>query len=93
MMNPKWKINDTPQDASLIPTIAITLWLGWMGFLTFTIIYTVFLATAFQRNVIISLMSISAVLPPSFPGSAGIKIGNWIMAQAKLYFEIGRAHV
>lgn len=87
-MKSKWKIQDTPQDASLIPTIAVTLWLGWMGILTFSILYVAFLATAFQRSAIISVFTISAVLPPSFPGALGTKIGNWIMHHARSYFGL-----
>jgi 1-acyl-sn-glycerol-3-phosphate acyltransferase len=87
-MQSKWKITDTPQDSSLIPTIAVTLWLGWMGILTFSVLYAAFLATTFQRNVIISLLSVSAILPPSFPGALGVKIGNWIMHEARKYFGL-----
>lgn len=35
----KWKIKDTPQDSSLIPTIAVTLWLGVNGFVLWIILY------------------------------------------------------
>jgi len=35
----KWKIKDTPQDSGLIPTIAVTLWLGVNGFVLWIILY------------------------------------------------------
>ena len=35
----KWKIVDTPQDSGLIPTIAVTLWLGVNGFVLWIILY------------------------------------------------------
>lgn len=88
VMNSKWKVTETPQDSSLIPTLAVTLWLGWMGILTFAVLYAAFLATSFQRNAIIVWLSISAILPPSFPGPLGVKIGNWVMGQARKYFGL-----
>lgn len=87
-MNPKWKVSETAQDCSLIPTIAVTMWLGWMGILTYAVLFAAFLATPLQRNVILSLLTISAILPPSFPGATGVKIGNWIMKQASKYFGL-----
>ena len=35
----KWKIKDTQQDYGLIPTIAVTLWLGVNGFVLWIILY------------------------------------------------------
>jgi len=87
-MNSKWKVTETPQNSSLIPTFAVTLWLGWMGILTYLILYAAFVASPYQRNAIIAIFSVSAILPPSFPGALGVKIGNWIMVQASHYFGL-----
>lgn len=35
----KWKIVDTQQDSGLVPTIAVTLWLGVNGFVLWIILY------------------------------------------------------
>ena len=87
-MNSKWKVTETPQNSSLIPTFAVTLWLGWMGILTYLVLYAAFVASPYQRNAIIAIFSVSAILPPSFPGALGVKIGNWIMVQASHYFGL-----
>mmetsp|Transcript_4755 Transcript_4755/g.9086 ORF Transcript_4755/g.9086 Transcript_4755/m.9086 type:complete len:337 (-) Transcript_4755:315-1325(-) len=85
---PKPTIYTTSQDASLIPTIAVTLWLGWMGILTYTVIYAATIASIFQRIVILSILTASFILPPEFPGNMGTQIGNWIMKQARKYFGV-----
>lgn len=85
---PKPKIYTTTQDASLIPTIAVTLWLGWMGILTYTVIYAATMASELQRNIILSILTTSFLLPPKFPGTIGTQIGCWIMKQARKYFGV-----
>lgn len=85
---PKYKVYTTSQDASLIPTIAVALWLGWMGFLTYAVIFAATLASEFQRNAIITLLTASFFLPPHFPGDVGIRIGFWIMQHARKYFGV-----
>lgn len=87
-MQANWKVHDTPQDCSLIPTIAVSLWLGLMGLLVYSTIYATLLATAFRRNVIFSILALSFILPPSFPGALGVKVANWIMQQARKYFGL-----
>ena len=84
----KCKVHETPHDCSLIPTIAVSLWLGGMGALTYALIYTALFATPIQRNIIISILAISFILPPSFPGETGVKIGSWIMQEARKYFGL-----
>ena len=86
--NSKYKVYTTEQDKSLIPTLAVSLWLGWMGLLTYAIIFAVTLATPFQRKVIISILAISFILPPAFPGKLGNRIGLWIMKEAEKYFGL-----
>lgn len=84
----KYKVYKNEQDASIIPTFAVTIWLGWMGGLTYSIIFAATLANAFQRNIIIAIFAISLILPPAFPGKLGERIGNWIMKQAEKYFGL-----
>jgi len=62
--------------------------IGWMGALTYSIIYAAVFASKFQRNVIIGILTISFILPPQFPGALGTKIGHWIMLQARKYFGL-----
>jgi len=78
----------TPQDASLIPTIGVTMWLGWNGILVYLLFYLIFFATSFQRIVILGLLTTSLLLPPSFPGTLGTIIGNFILFQAQKYFGL-----
>lgn len=82
----KWKIHDTPQDSGLIPTIAVTLWLGWNGIVLWIILYAIFLADNWQRMVIVGAFTLSLVLPANFPGALGFKMGDWMMIQAEKYF-------
>eukprot|EP00584_Thalassiosira_punctigera_P004913 CAMPEP_0172530372 /NCGR_PEP_ID=MMETSP1067-20121228/4125_1 /TAXON_ID=265564 ORGANISM="Thalassiosira punctigera, Strain Tpunct2005C2" /NCGR_SAMPLE_ID=MMETSP1067 /ASSEMBLY_ACC=CAM_ASM_000444 /LENGTH=345 /DNA_ID=CAMNT_0013314565 /DNA_START=248 /DNA_END=1285 /DNA_ORIENTATION=+ len=84
----KWKIHDTPQDSGLLPTIAVSLWLGWNGFLLWIVIYAIFLADNYQRMVIVGLFTLSLVLPANFPGALGYRIGDWMMVQAEKYFGL-----
>lgn len=86
--NSKHRVYTNEQDTSLIPTLAVSLWLGWMGVLTYTVIFAVTLATTFQRNVIISILAISFILPPAFPGKLGDRIGLWILKGAEKYFGL-----
>lgn len=84
----KWKIHDTPQDSGLLPTIAVTLWLGWNGFVLLLILYTIFLADKWQRIVIFGVVTLSLVLPANFPGALGYRMGDWMMQQAEKYFGL-----
>jgi hypothetical protein len=82
----KWKIIDSAQDSGFLPTVAVTLWLGWNGFILWIILYAIFLADNWQRMVIIGLATLSLVLPVDFPGTLGHRLGDWIMLQAEKYF-------
>ncbi|KAL7550014.1 hypothetical protein ACHAWF_017140, partial [Thalassiosira exigua] len=84
----KWKVQDTPQDFGVVPTIAVTLWLGWNGFILLMILYAIFLANNMQRMVIIGLFSLSLILPAKFPGVLGDRIGGWMMREAEKYFGL-----
>lgn len=86
-MKPKEnKVHCTPQDCSFVPTLAVTLWLGWNGGLILLLIYLVFLATPLQRNVIIGILTLSSLLPASFPKKLGTKFGGWVAHNAIKYF-------
>jgi hypothetical protein len=82
----KWKIIDRAQDSGFLPTVAVTLWLGWNGFILWIILYAIFLAGNWQRMIIIGLATLSLVLPVDFPGTLGHRLGDWIMLQAEKYF-------
>ena len=87
-MKSSTKIHSTPQDSSFIPTLAVTLWLGWNGGLVFIVFYLAFLATPLQRNVIIGILTLSLLLPSSSPKKLGIKFGNWVARNALKYFGL-----
>jgi hypothetical protein len=82
----RWKVTDTPQDTGFLPTLGVTLWLGWNGFLLWLILYAILLANKWQRVVVIGLMTLSYVLPVNFPGRLGYRMGDWLMGQAEKYF-------
>jgi hypothetical protein len=82
----KWKITDTQQVLGFLPTIGVTIWMGWSGFILCMVLYAIFLANKWQRMVIVGLMTISLVLLVDFPGTLGYRIGDWLMAQAEKYF-------
>lgn len=86
--SPKWKVHENEHNAGVVPTIAVMLWLGWMGFLTYTILYVAFFASTFQIKVITGVLLTSLLLPPKFPGKIGTSIGNWIMKTAARYFGL-----
>lgn len=81
----KWKIQETPQDTSLIPTLAVTVWLGWNGIVILIFLYGAFLAEKWGRMVIIGCSVVSLVLPANFPGK-GFFVGKWMMQEAEKYF-------
>jgi len=81
----KWKIQDTPQDSGLLPTIAVSFWLGCSGFVLWIILYAIFVADNYHRMVIVGLFTLSLVLPADFPGALGHRMGDWIMMQAEKY--------
>lgn len=84
----KWKIHETPQDCGFIPSIAVTLWLGWNGIVLCLVLYAIIFASSWERNAIFGLMTMSFLLPPDFPGKAGHKLGDWIMLRAEEYFGL-----
>jgi|EP00970_Alexandrium_tamarense_P010142 hypothetical protein len=84
----KWKVQECPQDCGLIPTLAVTLWLGWNGIVVCIAVYLLFIANNIERMVIIGLATMSLILPAHFPGALGYKIGDWIMRQAEKYFGL-----
>mmetsp|Transcript_21293 Transcript_21293/g.51448 ORF Transcript_21293/g.51448 Transcript_21293/m.51448 type:complete len:371 (-) Transcript_21293:203-1315(-) len=84
----KWKVHDTPQDSGLIPTIAVTLWLGWNGFVLWIMLYGIIFADNVARAVIIGSISASLALPANFPGQLGYRMGDWMMVRAEKYFGL-----
>ncbi|KAL3792785.1 hypothetical protein HJC23_002592 [Cyclotella cryptica] len=84
----KWKTQETPQDCGFIPTLAVTLWLGWNGIILLILLYGVFIAARWERMVIIGLCVASLILPAEFPGRIGFLLGNWMMKGAEKYFGL-----
>lgn len=83
----KVKVTVSAQDAGIIPTIAVTCWMGMNGLVTSLLLYC-FVAPTFHRNIVIALFTASIILPPSFPGRLGVWFGNWIMRNAQKYFAL-----
>jgi len=76
------------QDTSLIPTIGVTLWIGWNGFCVYLFIYLVCFATKNQAIVIIGSITASLLLPRKFPGKWGYMLGNFSARNAAKYFGL-----
>ena len=81
----KWKVKETPQDCSFVPTMAVTLWLGWNGICILILLYGVFVARKWERMVIIGFCCASLILPADWPGK-GFWLGRWMMTEAEKYF-------
>ncbi len=84
----KNKITETEQDASLIPTLAVQLWMGWNGGIPFLVILICIVPSTTFKSIVLSILILSLLLPPQFPGSLGSKIGGWICQNAKKYFGL-----
>lgn len=84
----QWKITDTPQDSGFLPTVGVTLWLGWNGSILWTILYVIFIASKWQRMLFVGLSSLSLALPVNFPGRLGYRFGDWMLVQAEKYFGL-----
>lgn len=87
-INPKWKIVDTPQDSSFVPTFAVTLWLGWNGIVFGLIILAIALPINVYKGIVISILLTSILLPRDFPSAYSEGWGNWIMQKARMYFGL-----
>ena len=84
-----WMIQETCQDSSLIPTIGVFLWIGGMCSLTISFLYFIFLASSFQRTILVILYVSSLALPTTFPGKRIPTIlGNFMMKNAERYFGL-----
>lgn len=84
----KWKVYDTTQDSGVLPTIAVTLWLGWMGFDICTIIYLIVFAGTVHHTTVLCIVLAVLLLPPSFPSGFGFRLGQWMVPQARKYFGL-----
>jgi 1-acyl-sn-glycerol-3-phosphate acyltransferase len=87
-MKKKYKVEDTLQDSSLIPTLGVTLWLGWNGGVLWLIILAIFVPSNLVRAIIIGMFILSLILPGDSPKSFSPRIGNFIMQNAKKYFGL-----
>eukprot|EP00586_Coscinodiscus_wailesii_P011563 CAMPEP_0172508928 /NCGR_PEP_ID=MMETSP1066-20121228/216110_1 /TAXON_ID=671091 /ORGANISM="Coscinodiscus wailesii, Strain CCMP2513" /LENGTH=338 /DNA_ID=CAMNT_0013287161 /DNA_START=206 /DNA_END=1222 /DNA_ORIENTATION=- len=82
----QWTVYDTEQDSSLLPTIAVLLWIGWMGIDVYLLLYLIFIADMTQRAVIISIVIAVTIPPPGFPMALGERLGKWSLTQSEKYF-------
>jgi len=86
----KWKVVDTLQESSaVLPILAVTLWIGWMGFLVYATIGICVWGTTIVKMIYFGLCTLSLVLPPDFPKAYGKPVwGRWIMLHAARYFGL-----
>jgi len=85
--NTEWNVQSTVQDSSFMPTLAVTVWMGWNGGLVLMLILSIFLNNTY-RAVLFGTLILSAILPREFPGELGLRIGEWIVKNGKLYFGL-----
>ena len=84
----KWIVHDTCQNCSFVPTIAVTLFLGWNGILALIALYAFFVANKRERALISGICLLSRVLPPRWPGFLGRQFGWWMITQSEKYFGL-----
>lgn len=79
---------ESNHDSSLIPTLGVFLWLGWVGTLvylgSFLLLYG---GTTGRVTVLVSVVT-SLILPPNFPNPYGYMIGDWMMRCGERYFGL-----
>ena len=83
-----WTIKDVPQSSGLLPSIAVTLWLGWNGIVVGITIFAIFAASNTTRVAIVGIFTLSLMLPSEFPGKLGYRLGDWMMSHAEIYFGL-----
>lgn len=85
----KWVVVDTPIDAGLIPTLAVMLWIGWMGFLLYATLVVIIWRSPLYMILWTGFCTLSVLLPPQFPEPYGREIvGAWLMRNAARYFGL-----
>eukprot|EP00568_Trieres_chinensis_P010216 CAMPEP_0183294330 /NCGR_PEP_ID=MMETSP0160_2-20130417/2719_1 /TAXON_ID=2839 ORGANISM="Odontella Sinensis, Strain Grunow 1884" /NCGR_SAMPLE_ID=MMETSP0160_2 /ASSEMBLY_ACC=CAM_ASM_000250 /LENGTH=362 /DNA_ID=CAMNT_0025455643 /DNA_START=43 /DNA_END=1131 /DNA_ORIENTATION=+ len=86
-----WTIKSISQDSSFLPTLGVTLWLGWNGAVVYLVLYFIFLASAFSRAFLSILAVLSLSLPVDFwtaEGSPGRRMGDWCVRMGERYFGL-----
>lgn len=83
-----WTVKDVQQNSGLLPTIAVTLWLGWNGVVVGSTFYAIFFASNTTRMLVLGLFTLSLMLPSEFPGKLGYRFGDWMMSHAEIYFGL-----
>ena len=85
----QWTVQTTPKCSGLLNTLAVSLWLGWMGFLVYAVMLLVVFGNATAWMVFVGACTLSLVLPRNFPGEmAGKRIGDALLKRAESYFSL-----
>ncbi len=84
----KYKVTETTQDSSFIPTLAMILWLGWQGILPYLFIAMAIVPSTTFRLTSVALLSLSLMLPRDFPSKYSKSMGTWIAQNALKYFGV-----
>jgi len=82
----EWTVRSTRQDSGFLPTLGVTLWLGWNGGIICLALYSAFFAGFRERTAILGLVLVSYLTPRDL--SIGFRLGNWCMSQAEKYFGL-----
>lgn len=84
----QWTVQTTPKCSGLLNTLAVSLWLGWMGFLVYAIAILALLGSSTAWAVFLGACTLSLALPRQFPGRLGHKIGDALLKRAEAYFSL-----
>ena len=84
----KWTVRETTQKCGVLETLAVSLWLGWMGALVYAIIGLAILGSAKAWVVFVGLCTLSLVLPRDFPARYGKSFGDALIKRGESYFGL-----
>ena len=84
----QWTVQTTPKCSGLLNTLAVSMWLGWMGFLVYAIAILSVLGSPTAWAVFLGACTLSLALPRHFPGRLGQKIGDALLKRAEAYFSL-----
>jgi hypothetical protein len=84
----RWTVQTTPKCSGLLNTVAVSLWLGWMGFLVYALVILYLVGNPTAWAVFVGACTLSLILPRNFPGALGLRIGDALLKRAEAYFSL-----
>lgn len=84
----QWTVQTTPKCSGLLNTLAVSLWLGWMGFLVYAVALLALIGNQTAWVAFVGACTLSLLLPRNFPGATGKRIGDALLKRAESYFSL-----